>query len=415
VSFQADILRVFIASPGDLAEDRDEVENAIHEWNRQHAAREHVMLLPQRWEGAAARQGGDGQRQINEQQVQDSDVVLALLWTRLGQPTSRAASGTAEEIELGEHFGKPTHVLVCRRATPPDKLDPEEYQRLNTYINEVQKRGLTKQYTDSPGLRAEVNNALWGAVTDHKQKRPSSAIPKVLSGMTGTSNISAARPEYASNLGRLAVAIPGYPTDGDELDGSIRSLTAFADTLAAITDEARSLLAELVMHAATTDYGALGLSVLELGRRLQLPSDQVVDQVRELDRYGLASVESDEGPAFALLREEPANLDWPFWEDLREVESSTPGVARNVIVHLRFDLLDESSASAEGAVSRGTGIARRPDVRWSLERKGKNAFVLRNVGSETAERVRIPADSASAIARNRRRRPLCAQTSRLSS
>jgi hypothetical protein len=39
------------------------------------------------------------------------------------------------------------------------------------------------------------------------------------------------------------------------------------------------------------------------------------------------------------------------------------------------------------------------DVRWSLDRKSKNAFVLRNVGTDVAEEVRIPPEGAAPISR----------------
>lgn len=41
----------------------------------------------------------------------------------------------------------------------------------------------------------------------------------------------------------------------------------------------------------------------------------------------------------------------------------------------------------------------RPDVSWLLARRGKNTYVLRNVGSETATHVRIDPESISAIVR----------------
>jgi hypothetical protein len=40
------------------------------------------------------------------------------------------------------------------------------------------------------------------------------------------------------------------------------------------------------------------------------------------------------------------------------------------------------------------------DVRWSLDRKGKNTYVLRNVGTAVAEEVRIPPEGAAPISRS---------------
>jgi hypothetical protein len=42
--------RVLIASPSDLARERDAATRAVHEWNIQHSAAEGVVLLPVRWE-----------------------------------------------------------------------------------------------------------------------------------------------------------------------------------------------------------------------------------------------------------------------------------------------------------------------------------------------------------------------------
>lgn len=160
MSFTATVLRVFVASPGDVGDDRRAVIQAIEEWNRQHAVREAVVLLPVTWEWSAAQQGGDGQSQVNEQQVGDADVVLALFHTKLGKKTPRAESGTAEEIELGETLAKFVHVLICKRPVDMERVDAKECQRLQGYVNAVRARGLTKDYTDTASLRAEVNAAL---------------------------------------------------------------------------------------------------------------------------------------------------------------------------------------------------------------------------------------------------------------
>ena len=46
MSFNAKAYRVLIASPSDLAEERQAATEAVNEWNAQHAAAESVVLLP---------------------------------------------------------------------------------------------------------------------------------------------------------------------------------------------------------------------------------------------------------------------------------------------------------------------------------------------------------------------------------
>lgn len=46
MTFSATVLRVLIASPGDLSEERETATAAINAWNAQHALAEGVVLLP---------------------------------------------------------------------------------------------------------------------------------------------------------------------------------------------------------------------------------------------------------------------------------------------------------------------------------------------------------------------------------
>src|SRR5687767_6621459 len=102
VPFNAQVLTVMIASPGDVEQQRDVVERVIYDWNRSgNAQARGVVLLPMRWEMDAVPVmfRGDGQQVINEHLVAKADVVIALFHTRLGSATSRHVSGTVEELE----------------------------------------------------------------------------------------------------------------------------------------------------------------------------------------------------------------------------------------------------------------------------------------------------------------------------
>jgi hypothetical protein len=345
VSFAAVVLRVFIASPGDLAEDRDVVEQAIHEWNRQHANRERLTLLPVRWEWAAARQGGDGQRQINEQQVKDSDIVLAMFHTRLGKSTLRAESGTAEEVELAEQYEKPVHVLVCTRPVSPGDLDPEEYERLQTYVGKLRARGLTKNYDDASALRSEVTNALWNGIDTYRSSGLDHASATV--GPAPRANVSVS-PTHAADLGSLTERVAGWEDlTAAELDGSIRSLNEFADVLATVTVEARRLLSVLAFHAAATEWGDLGVTRSEVARRMSVTPREVDELVTELDRYRLAYIETDAASPHVMLRTPPANISWEIWEDLKQFVGPSETMLQDIVVDLRFDKLDRQHGSAD--------------------------------------------------------------------
>jgi len=94
------ILRVFVASPGDVDEERRSLEDVIRELNLIWTKQKEVMLELVEWEthvhpGFSA----DAQAVINDQIADQYDIFIGVLGTRFGTPTGRAASGTEEEFE----------------------------------------------------------------------------------------------------------------------------------------------------------------------------------------------------------------------------------------------------------------------------------------------------------------------------
>ncbi len=95
------LIKVFIASPGDVSSQRDEIEAIINDWNMHHTDDKEVVLLPIRWENNAVssyRQNESGQAVINEQLVLSSDLLIALFGNKIGTKTASGKSGTVEEI-----------------------------------------------------------------------------------------------------------------------------------------------------------------------------------------------------------------------------------------------------------------------------------------------------------------------------
>jgi hypothetical protein len=160
MSFEALALTVLIASPGDTSDARDAVESAIGSWNRDRARSRKVVLLPVRWEtDAVPAMGADPQSIINRQLVDSSDIVVALFHSRLGAPTSRAPSGTAEEIERAKGRGAPVHVFFSEMPIPRS-VDPDELKRLNEFRTQLQSEGLLGSYASLEDLTAKIRTAL---------------------------------------------------------------------------------------------------------------------------------------------------------------------------------------------------------------------------------------------------------------
>lgn len=160
MAFDAHVLRVLIASPGDTTEERDAVERSLHGWNASRAEREQVLLLPARWEtDAVPRLGGSGQSVINEQLVDRADIIIALFDSRLGQATEEAVSGTAEEIKRAHEAGKPVHVYFSEEPLPRN-VDEKQLTALRRFQASLESQGLLGRYANPEDLGFQVRNAV---------------------------------------------------------------------------------------------------------------------------------------------------------------------------------------------------------------------------------------------------------------
>jgi hypothetical protein len=165
----ATVIRILIASPGDVTKERDLVTDCIYAWNAAHSGTTGIMLQPVRWETHTYPVSGDRpQALINRQIVEDGDCLIGIFGARLGTPTGDALSGTIEEIEIFRDAGK--HVsLYFSMADVPRNADREQLTALENYQCERQKDTLYAEFSDAEGLRRLVTQHLPGIVRAVRQ------------------------------------------------------------------------------------------------------------------------------------------------------------------------------------------------------------------------------------------------------
>jgi hypothetical protein len=98
---QEHVFSLFVASPGDVADERNRLEEIIRELNITWSRELGIRLELVRWETHAYPGiSQDAQAVINEQIPADYDLFIGLMWCRYGTPTGRAGSGTIEEFQF---------------------------------------------------------------------------------------------------------------------------------------------------------------------------------------------------------------------------------------------------------------------------------------------------------------------------
>ena len=122
--YDARVLQILIASPGDVSDERKLLSEVISEWNYVNARDRRIVLLPLRWETHASPElGAAPQAVINRQVVDSCDMAVGVFWTRLGTPTAVAESGTAEEISRVGGAGKPVMLYFSKAKADLDMVD----------------------------------------------------------------------------------------------------------------------------------------------------------------------------------------------------------------------------------------------------------------------------------------------------
>jgi DnaB-like helicase N terminal domain len=170
--YQADVYRVLIASPSDLAEERNIATDAVHEWNAQNSAAEAVVLLPVKWETHSMPQAGiRPQEAINRQLAAKCDILLGMFWTKIGTKTGIAESGTVEEIAEFVARGKPTLLYFSARPIDPHKIDLRQQRKLRKFQEQTLLKALVGTFNQLHELRQTLIRDLVHQVRDIKSNR----------------------------------------------------------------------------------------------------------------------------------------------------------------------------------------------------------------------------------------------------
>jgi len=119
--YLSNVVKVMIANPGDVVEQRNIVREKIAEWNAIHSERDGVVLIPHDWQTSTTPAAGSHPQDIiNRQMLSTCDVLVGIFAHRVGSGTNKYISGTVEEIETHMAEGKPTLVYFSKGSLPYD-------------------------------------------------------------------------------------------------------------------------------------------------------------------------------------------------------------------------------------------------------------------------------------------------------
>ncbi|EJL6980335.1 hypothetical protein [Vibrio cholerae] len=142
------IINVFVASPGDVSDERSALESIISELNRTWSRSLNLRLELVKWETDIHPGFGKYPQDVINQQLNDEyDIFIALFWSKVGSPTDVAESGTIEEFERAyqKHKNDPSSLDIMvyfkDQAIPPSKMDYVQLQKLQSLKVQMGEKG----------------------------------------------------------------------------------------------------------------------------------------------------------------------------------------------------------------------------------------------------------------------------------
>ena len=177
-------LRVFVASPSDVAEDRDALRRLIRDINDvltylDPARNLRIELVG--YETDSYPDFGAPQEVINRQIPVDYDIFIGIMWKRCGTPTRTAPSGTIEEYrracERRKQGGLPRVMFYfCDQPIGiPSKEELDQLEKVIEFRREVNEVGLTSNYPCHADFTEHVRGGLLRAIRDILQDESSNA------------------------------------------------------------------------------------------------------------------------------------------------------------------------------------------------------------------------------------------------
>ena len=140
-------INLFISCPGDIKDELNSIEVIVKEFNKTFGKISNFSIQIVHWnEDTYTDIGEDGQEIINNQI--DYDILIGILWMKLGTPTKRDKSGTVEEINRAIKNPEKQQLIYFKTATPNNLNDiiTPDLDDIMLFKEELSKKLLYKEF-----------------------------------------------------------------------------------------------------------------------------------------------------------------------------------------------------------------------------------------------------------------------------
>ncbi len=184
---QVQLIKLFISCPNDIKEEVDSISLIIDEINKTSGRQNSYSLEFLNYlKDTYTQIGDDAQDVINKQLDPQYDILVGILWQKIGTKTKRDKSGTIEEINraIGD---KGKEFLIYFKITPPESInaiDLNQLKKVQKFKSDLSKKGvLYKEFTSTANFESLFRINIINLIHDkllsiNKKEIPSKTITK---------------------------------------------------------------------------------------------------------------------------------------------------------------------------------------------------------------------------------------------
>jgi len=265
------LVKLALCGPGDVGKEIAIAQEVVTEWNLQHGETSGFWIKHQHWSTDSHPDLSDRpQGIINRQVIDDSDLIVAIFWSRFGTPTGISSSGTEEEIRRGMKLQRPVMVYFSDLEPIPATADRQQMERLWTFRQELLERGLCSRFASRDQFRRDFSrhlalklNDFQKAAAPHEKEKAQNIVQTI----SGDGNFQAGRDLIFKQPPKIknVIARPAGGVSPSEL----RQIKAWIEELA----EGETGVSR---QRAFSKWGAIFLNTFDLDKREELLSEQMV-------------------------------------------------------------------------------------------------------------------------------------------
>jgi hypothetical protein len=161
-------IKVFISSPADVPEEREICIRVISEINDEIGSYLRLHFKPIMYEEIPPETGEIQEIIKKDRPMKDIDILVGIMWCRMGTKTKNFFSGTEEEFadayNLWSEFGYPHIMFFHNQSQPPKNVDRRQLKLVSRFVEDFSYKkahpGLIKPYFEVDSFKKILKKSL---------------------------------------------------------------------------------------------------------------------------------------------------------------------------------------------------------------------------------------------------------------